>query len=178
MIEFSHSYRVAITGPESTGKSALSMKLANYFHTGYVPEYARSYIDLLDRPYTEQDILVIAKGQLEEEEVKAKETNGLLFCDTEFLVAKIWSDVKYGRCHPWIRHTLETHIYDLYLLCNIDLPWEEDPQREHPHLRQHLFDLYHQALLQYGWNFRIISGFGEERIGNAINAINTGLLNK
>ena len=165
--------RVAITGPESTGKSELSRKLASHYNTVYVPEYAREYIDKLNRLYTESDILVIAKGQVQAEDDRITQANGLLFCDTELLVTKIWSEVKYGRCGPWINTMMEDRPYDLFLLCAVDLPWEDDPQREHPHQRDYLFDLYHQALVQQGRNFRVIKGVGEERLANAINAVQT-----
>ncbi|MBL7137329.1 MAG: ATP-binding protein [Bacteroidales bacterium] len=166
--------RIAITGPESTGKSMLAEQLASHYKTVWVPEYAREYIDQLDRPYAEHDILTIAKGQLIREKEgealleKKKERRPYLFCDTEFLVTKIWSEVKFSRCDAWILQQLDAHSYDLYLLCYIDTPWEEDPQREHPHMREQLFNLYYDEMLERGWNFRVVSGLGEERLRNAI----------
>jgi NadR type nicotinamide-nucleotide adenylyltransferase len=171
--------RVAITGPESTGKSMLAKGLADYYKTAWVPEYAREYIDQLKRPYKEPDILEIAKGQLkwekEAERVMRKSRDGenFLFCDTEMLVTKIWSDVKFGRCDPWILNQLETHGYDLYLLCNIDIPWEFDPQREHPEMREQLFSLYYEELLERNLNFRVVSCLGEVRLRNAIKFIDS-----
>jgi nicotinamide riboside kinase len=142
-----------------------------------VPEYAREYIDQLERPYDEEDIFRIAKGQLllekeaEHKIVKGNESAKYLFCDTDALVTKIWSDVKYGRCNPWILEQVEEHIYDLYLLCNIDLPWEYDPQREHPTMREKLFNIYLNEMKEREWNFRIVAGLGEERLQNAIKFI-------
>jgi len=159
--------RVAITGPESTGKSTLSKQLAQYFNGILVEEYAREYIDNLNRPYTPEDILKIAKRQKEIEFQKSTETNKILFADTELIVTKIWSEIKYKECHPWIIENIEKQDYDLYLLCDIDLVWEADPQREHPHLRQHLFDLYKQELIDRKLNFKIISGKKDERFKNA-----------
>jgi NadR type nicotinamide-nucleotide adenylyltransferase len=160
--------RIAITGPESTGKSMLAEQLAGYFHTAWVPEYAREYIDKLDRPYSEEDILKIAKGQLEREKQQAAASDGILFCDTELIVTKIWSEVKYGRCNPWILEQIEKHTYDLYLLCYIDIPWETDPQREHPHMRERLFTLYYEEMLERRYPFEVIKGLGDERMQNAI----------
>jgi len=157
----------------------LTMQLADHYKTVWVPEYAREYINQLDRPYEEYDILTIAKGQLMREEEgatvigKGKRSEQYLFCDTEPLVAKIWSEVKFGRCDPWILNQIETHIYDLYLLCYIDTPWEYDPQREHPELREHLFNLYHEELLERNRNFRVVSGTGDDRLKNAIKIIDT-----
>ena len=163
--------KIAITGPESTGKSLLSQQLANHYHTVWVPEFARSYIAGLNRPYEEKDILYIAQQQILEEEHHKFAANRLLFCDTEPIVTKIWSDVKYGRCHPWITETIKNHPYDLFLLCDIDLPWEYDPLREHPDKRKFLFDLYLNELTSRQFLFFIIQGYGPERFNNAVKII-------
>jgi NadR type nicotinamide-nucleotide adenylyltransferase len=163
--------RIAITGPESTGKSELAEKLAKHYNALWVPEYAREYLEDLGHPYKEDDIVNIAKGQLEMEEEEAQHSKYLLFCDTDFIVTKIWSEFKYGRCHPWILEQVEKHIYDLYLLCDIDLPWAEDPLREHPQKRKELFELYYRELKTRKLPFRIIAGTGEARTRNAILAV-------
>ncbi|MDP1624038.1 MAG: ATP-binding protein [Bacteroidales bacterium] len=163
--------KIAITGPESTGKSALAEQLADHFQTTWVPEYARQYLNHLGRPYEEKDILLIAKGQLAAEASQLSYANILLFCDTELLVTKIWSEVKYHRCNPWILETIKVHRYDLYLLCDIDLPWQEDPLREHPDQRQYLFDLYYNELKNRKFPFRVVRGRGQERLENAIKII-------
>ncbi len=163
--------KIAITGPESTGKSKLSKQLADHYGTVWVPEFARDYIDTLGRPYEEGDILTIAHGQLNRERDLEQQANNYLFCDTDLMVTKIWSDVAFKRCDPWILESLVTHTYDLYLLCNIDTPWEYDPQREHPQMREHLFSLYYNEMIERGWNFRVVSGLGGERLQNAINWI-------
>ena len=155
--------KFAITGPESTGKSTLSKQLAEYYNCELVEEYAREYIDKLTHPYTQEDILQIAKTQKQIEFKKAKRADKILITDTELIVTKIWSDIKYQNCHPWIIENIEKQDYDLYLLCDIDLPWESDPQREHPHLRKHLFNLYKQELESRNLNFKIISGEKNER---------------
>jgi NadR type nicotinamide-nucleotide adenylyltransferase len=165
--------KIAITGPESTGKSMLAEQLAEHYHTLWVPEYAREYINNLDRPYNQEDILEIARGQIRSETLICRQTKELLICDTELIVTKIWSEVKYGNCDPWILNMLENHKYDLYLLCDIDLPWEEDPQREHPHEREYLFNLYKKELTGRALPFFVISGFGKKRLKNAILVIET-----
>ncbi|MCX6276573.1 MAG: ATP-binding protein [Bacteroidetes bacterium] len=163
--------RIAITGPESTGKSWLAEKLAERYHTVWVPEYAREYLAGLGRSYCHDDILKIAAGQLNHEADAMKTAPGFLFCDTELLVTKIWSEVKYGFCDPWILKKLETHVYDLYLLCDIDLPWEYDPLREHPDRRQFLFDLYYNELTKRKFPFAVVSGTGKARLDMAVNLI-------
>jgi len=165
--------KIAITGPESTGKSQLSERLAGYYHTTWVPEFARAYIDHLDREYNHADILKIARGQLRSENRLLKHAKTFLFCDTELIVTKIWSDVKYSQCDEWILKKIDKHKYDLYLLCYIDIPWEFDPQREHPQLREHLFNLYLQEMTERNLPFAVVSGLGEERLQNAVDIINS-----
>ena len=163
--------RVAIIGPESTGKSELSAQLAREFETEWVPEYARFYIDRLSRPYEESDLLEIAKGQLAWEDDKAAYANGLLFCDTNLIVVKVWSDHKYGRTHPWIQEQLETRNYDHYILSAIDLPWRPDPQREHPKMRQHFFDIYKHYLDENMLPYSIATGEEGDRLKSALDGM-------
>jgi NadR type nicotinamide-nucleotide adenylyltransferase len=168
--------KIAITGPESTGKSQLAEELAAHYNTVFVPEYARGYIDRLKRAYDQNDIFEIARGQIREESRMKQKANRILFCDTELIVTKIWSEVRYGSCDPWILQMIEKNKYDLFLLCNIDLPWEEDPQREHPHMREKLFQLYFEELTERGFPFRVVSGIGKDRLMNAIGFIKQALV--
>ena len=167
--------RVSITGPESTGKSELSRKLASEFNTLWVPEYAREYLLKLERDYEQKDLPIIGRGQLREEEQRAAAAKRLLFCDTDMIVLKIWSLFKYGVCDEWILSQVQEHKYDLYLLCDIDLPWEDDPLREHPGRRQELFNLYIRELDDLKVPYHVISGKGEKRLKSAAVAIKTEL---
>jgi len=162
---------ISITGPESTGKSMLAKQLAQHYATVFVPEIARDYLQKLDREYGFEDIVIIAKEQLKAENHAAEKANNYLFCDTDLLVTKVWSNFKFGKCDPWIEESVKIHRYDLYLLCDIDLPWEDDPLREHPDERKELFEIYKAELDGMKANYRIISGLGEERLKNAILAV-------
>ena len=164
--------RIAVVGPESTGKSVLSHELAKSLNGSLVIEMARSYLDQLKAPYREEDLLKIAQLQIAEEDGVASKTNsGYLICDTNLIVIRIWSLHKYGRCHPWIEEELHKRIYHLHLLCNIDLPWADDPQREHPHLRDYLFNKYHKTLIDLEIPFEIITGMESKRLENALKSI-------
>jgi NadR type nicotinamide-nucleotide adenylyltransferase len=163
--------RIAITGPECTGKSTLAKDLAEHFKTVYVPEVARFYIDALDRPYTHNDLLEIAKLQCAEEDKLIQKANKFLICDTDLLVIKIWSVFKYGSCDRWILDELIKRKNELYLLCNINLKWQQDSQREHPDARQELFDIYHHELLSMKASYEIITGSEEERTIKAITVL-------
>lgn len=163
--------KIAVTGPESTGKSAMAEALALEFHTVWVPEYARGYIGKLNRPYTSKDIEIIARHQIALEDELLTKANRVLICDTDLIVTKIWSGFVFGFCPDWIEKEIVNRPYDLYLLMNIDLPWQEDPQREHPDRREELFNLYKTTLEKYQLPYSVISGIGKNRQNNALEVI-------
>ncbi|MEP2773849.1 MAG: ATP-binding protein [Fulvivirga sp.] len=166
-----HIKKVVVIGPESTGKSTLSAALATYYNTAWVPEYARHYIERLDRPYEKSDLSKIAEGQLQWEDEKVKEANKLLICDTDLIVIKIWSEHKYGDCASQILEQIKSRPYDLYLLTDVDLPWQEDPQRENPHLRDYFMDIFEQEIEATGVPFVKISGDHYQRMKKAVEAV-------
>jgi NadR type nicotinamide-nucleotide adenylyltransferase len=163
--------RIALVGPESTGKSTLAKQLAAHYNTVWVPEVARSYIGALNRPYMQQDVERIAQQQVEAEEKLAERAEGYLFCDTNLLVIKIWMQHAYGAYPAWIDTQLRAGTYSLYLLTDIDLPWEWDEQREHPHLRQHLFNRYKEELEKEQLPYVTIRGQGDVRFQNAVSLL-------
>ena len=166
-------FKIAITGPESTGKSTLSEKLAHHYNTNFVPEYSRSYLENFVGQYTENDVVEIAKGQhnliLEEE----KKSSKILIADTEIVVCKIWVEYVFKHSNTTIDNLLKKQDFDLYLLCDIDLPWVYDPLRENPDIdeRKELFEIYRNTLEQMKVPFEIVSGDNEVRVNNAIKVI-------
>jgi NadR type nicotinamide-nucleotide adenylyltransferase len=155
--------KIVITGPESSGKTVLTNWLAKEFNGIQVLEYARDYLDGISRPYTYEDLYQIAVGQIALEEQGAKLASDWLFCDSDLITLKIWSDDKFGRTDPRILKWIDQRKYDLYLLCKPDLPWEADPQRENPLDRDRLFSVYQQELDYYHKKYEIVQGDGDER---------------
>ena len=173
-------FKVAITGPESTGKSTLAEKLAHHYKTDFVPEYSRTYLENFEGRYTEDDVVEIAKGQhnliLEEEKKlseKTQQVTSLLIADTEIVVCKIWVEYVFKHSNKVIDEILKQQDFDLYLLCDIDLPWTYDPLRENPNIdeRKELFEIYRNTLEQMKVPFEIVSGDDEVRVNNAIKVI-------
>ena len=162
--------RIVVIGPESTGKTTICQKLAGHYNTQWLPEYARTYIESLNRPYTQDDILHIAKKQVELEEELAK-SNNVLFIDTDLIITKVWLLHVFKVCPEWIEEAINNAPRTLYLLCYPDLPWEFDPVRENPELREFFFEWYKKEIEALNIPYFIVRGEGEERVKNCIEEI-------
>jgi nicotinamide riboside kinase len=166
--------KIALTGPESTGKSTLSRFLAHYFKGVYVAEFARTFLEQGDGIYAYEDVLVMAQGQLQAEKnamIQAK-ANQLVIADTEWINYKIWLEYKKMDVPSWIIEGIEQADYALYLLMYPDLPWQADPLREYPDLRMYFFYRFQSELELYKKPYAIIRGAGKAREENAIEVIN------
>lgn len=166
--------KIAILGPESTGKSTLANDLAEYFDTRWIPEFAREYIEKLEVPYCFEDVCNIAKKQIEQEiEVEKFPTNGFVFFDTDLIITKVWFEYRFKKTPEFVTEWMQSHRFDFYLLCAPDLPWEFDPVREHGDDRDYFFDWYKKEIEQTGKPYVIIDGTGNQRLEKAISALTT-----
>lgn len=166
--------KIVIIGPESTGKSTLCAQLAAFFNTEWCPEYAREYLLQNGKDYQYSDLLTIAHGQVALEDQFISKTNApLLFFDTDQYVMKVWCEYVYQNCHTYILDTIAKREYDLYLLCDIDLPWTADDLREYPdeRPRQELFHMYKDLLVQQHVPWILINGDYGQRLERAIIAV-------
>lgn len=166
--------KVAVIGPESTGKSTLCAKLAAKYGVPWVAEYARGYLNGLGRAYHQSDLLAIARGQLGAEDQAAAGSDApFLVCDTDLYVIKVWSEHKYESCDPWILRQIAARRYDLYLVTDIDLPWQSDPQREHPEpkMREYFLRVYQDIALASSVPWALITGDAASRLGLAEGAL-------
>ncbi len=178
--------KIVILGPESTGKSTLCEQLAQHYETMWCPEFAREYLLVNGTNYDFEDLEIIAKGQLALEDEYAtmlenqSETmmeNGEhlpLFIDTNMYVAKVWCEFVFEKCHRFILDEIVKRQYDLYLLCNIDLPWVKDELREYPDLasRKKLYNIYEDIMINQSVPWVNISGSFDERLQKAIAGVN------
>lgn len=161
--------RIVVTGPESTGKTALAESLARQLGTNFVPEYAREYVENLNRPYTYPDVENIARFQIEQENLFGGRTSKLLIFDTWLIITKVWFDLVFGKCPEWvISHIKSSHI-DLFLVCKTDLPWISDPVRENGgERRELLLQLYCNEINSFGFKYELVEGTGPVRTENAL----------
>ncbi len=186
--------KIVIIGPESTGKSSLCEQLAQHYNTIWCPEFAREYLLTNGAKYSYEDLLTIAKGQLALEDEYAAIVNrqltirnkdpqnspltidhSLLFIDTDMYVMKVWCEFVFEKCHRFILDKIIERKYDLYLLCNIDLPWTQDEFREYPDIRSRsrLFNIYKDIMINQSVPWMEISGNYEERLQKAIVAVDS-----
>ncbi|OYX22381.1 MAG: ATPase [Algoriphagus sp. 32-45-6] len=165
--------RILILGPESTGKSTLAEDLAHHFGEPWVPEFAREYLEKIDRPYRFEDLVEIGKGQVLLEDQQAEKAKNFLFCDTDLRVIHIWSEHRFGKTDPWVLEEIQQRKYELILLTDTDLPWEPDPLREYPELemRQYFFEKYQKLAEQSGFPYLVVSGDREKRLKDAVTAV-------
>ena len=172
--------KIVLIGPESTGKSTLSAQLADHFGTSWCPEYAREYLLRHGTNYNYDDLLQIAKGQVELEEAYILKMNPgktgaklPLFIDTDMYVMKVWAEFVFGKCHRFILDQAAIRKYDLYLLCNTDLPWVKDELREYPDLetRERLLLIYKDILANQTVPWVEIKGNDQQRLVRAIEAV-------
>lgn len=169
--------KIVVIGPESTGKSTLCEQLAKHYQTQWCAEYAREYLLNHGSNYQFNDLLTIAKGQLQLEESCVQQVQqqnkSLLFIDTDMYVMKVWCEYVFGQCHSFILEEIATRKYDLYLLCDIDLPWVKDELREYPdeQPRRELYRIYKDIMENQHIPWVIINGTYEQRLQKAIAAV-------
>ncbi|MET3027134.1 DUF4301 family protein [Flavobacterium sp. UW10123] len=163
--------KIALFGPESTGKTTLAKQLADYYETEWVPEFARDY---LQEKWEENkhicvadDMMPIAYGQTALENEKLAKADKYLFCDTNLMVTKVFSEMYYGFCDPLLNEAALKHEYDLFFLTDIDVPWEKDDIRDTPEGRETVFSVFKQTLIDTKKPFITLSGDKETRLAKA-----------
>ena len=175
--------KVVLFGPESTGKTSLAIELAKHFKTVYVKEFAREFLqkkmDEQNKVCEIDDLIPIAIGQMNSENILSKKANRILFCDTDLLTTATYSRLYFNNfCDPVIDKYSKENKYDLYLLLDIDIPWVKDDLRDRPNDRKLFLEKFKEALIKNHKPFKLISGNYSERLKKSINIVDEILIRK
>jgi len=170
--------KICIYGSDSCGKSTLTMDLAKYYKTTYVPELARNIIewgnldcDNLKTIHLDQ----FAKMQYEAIKSMNNIANKLLICDSDNITTQIYSNVYCGEVTDETRRYEIS--YDLYLFLDIDTNYIEEGQRNLKDRRFEMKQRFIDELNKRNTPFTLINGSWDERFDKSIIAIDK-LLNK
>lgn len=175
--------KVVLYGPESTGKTTLAKQLAEHYNTLWVPEFMRIYLeekwDLKKELVTKEDLVPIAKGQLQLEDQISQKVEKLLICDTNLLELKVYSEYYYKGFSPKeINEEATKNNYSIYLLTYIDTIWEADVLRDRPNNREEMFRIFEAELKKQDFPYKIVKGNEEERFKKAVLIIDQLIKNK
>jgi len=181
--------KIVLFGPESTGKTVLAQALAAHYDTLWVPEFARSYLENKIAFYDglgksseeiclESDIPPIVMGQIASEDSISDQAKKLIFFDTNPLQTSVYVKYYYQKKYDWLINLLQIRTYDHYLLMDIDIAWEADPLRDRPNNRLEIFELFKNELDARDIPFTLVNGNAENRINNAIKAVDILLIEK
>jgi NadR type nicotinamide-nucleotide adenylyltransferase len=164
--------RVVVTGSECTGKTTLAAFLAERYATVCVPEHAREYVAAKNAPADASDAEPIARGQIHSEDVLSQTANRLLIQDTDLISTIVYCRHYYGTCPSWIEEAARKRRADLYLLADIDVPWEPDSnQRDRADRREEMQGLFRKALEEFEAHYLEVRGGREQRAEQAAQAI-------
>jgi NadR type nicotinamide-nucleotide adenylyltransferase len=167
--------RVCVTGPESTGKTTLAQRLAELAKTEWVPESSRMYAERKGEPLNASDVEPIAREHIALVDPASERAHAagapLIVLDTDLLSTVLYARYYYGQVPAWIERAERTRRAELYLLCDIDVPWVADGIRDRPTKRDEMFGLFHEALLRRRTPFVRVRGDWDKRWAIASKAI-------
>ena len=168
--------RIVIMGPESVGKSTLTERLANHFNTNFVEEWGRVVFERNGNYVGLEDFIPISTGRQELEDRLIKESNKLIFCDTEdittYLFSKMYCPDNYKEIEPYFLDVLnKKEKYDLYILLNPDCEAVQDGTRQFLEERIKHYNEIKLQLESRKCNFIEIDGDWENRFNKSVEII-------
>ncbi len=127
--------RLALLGGESSGKTTLAQALAEHLHTVWVPEYGRELWERLRHTLSVDELLHVARHQVELEDAAAAARSGWIVCDTTPLTTLQYCLHDHGLAPPEL-HALARRPYDLTVVCAPDFDFVQDGCRRDDSFRQ------------------------------------------
>lgn len=165
--------RVALLGGESTGKSTLSVRLAERLGTIHAAEYGRERWEERGGELAQADMPVIARTQVEREETLLRDADRWLICDTTPLTTLLYSQAMFGQADDEL-HRLARRAYDHVFLCAPDFPFVQDGTRRDDAFRQWQHAWYVRELDARGIGFHLLRGDIAFRIATAVALLEAG----
>lgn len=162
--------KICIYGTESTGKSTITEKLANYFQTTFVPEMAREIIEETEE-CTETHLLQIAELHAKTINEKTKIANKLLFVDTDLNITSSYSQYLFRKMlfvDSWVE---EANNFDLYLYLDNDAPFIQDGTRLDKQRRDELNISHKKQLINKGIKYQLVTGNWDERFEKSVEIV-------
>ena len=169
-----YAKRICLVGAESTGKTTLANALAEHYQTNWVAEYGREYSErklAADGGYhwASEEFTHIAQVQYERENAAARDANKILLCDTDAFATSLWHRRYLHERSPAVEAIVAQHRRpDLYLLTDVNTPFEQDGTRDGEAIRHWMHELFVQELTAQQRPFQFLTGTREERLANAI----------
>jgi HTH-type transcriptional repressor of NAD biosynthesis genes len=161
---------ICLHGPESTGKSVLSERLARHFNTIWTPEYGRVHCETFGFDLDAADLVTIAEVQQAMIAASLPWCDRRLIADTDALTTAAWSIMILGHVPEDL---VMAPLADLYLVTDIDVPWKDDGTRYFPddERRRAFMRACREVLERAGANWVEVSGSWEERFAKSVAAI-------
>jgi nicotinamide riboside kinase len=161
-----------LTGPESSGKTALANLVVQHTNYPLVEEYARTYLTQIPGNYVDIDLNIIEYEQAKMEKQYNDKTH--VICDTDLLTIFIWRSEVFKYCDLNWADRLRSNQYGLdriYFLCKPDIPWQYDVLRENPYDRERIYDVYKNILEKFKLNFIILEGSLDAKIASILSVL-------
>lgn len=166
--------RVVVIGSESSGTTTLARALAGHYRTVWVPEYGRTYTEgrvHSSQPWRSDEFTFIAIEQARMEDALATLANQVLICDTDPFATAIWHERYLGTSSEAVQAIVDTRTYDLYVVTDVNIPFEQDAIRDGESFREWMQGRFVEELSKKPTPMIVVTGAHEERFAAAVKKI-------
>lgn len=154
--------KVVLLGTESSGKSTMCERLAEKFKTTWVKEYGRYYTENIKEDLSINDFYNIVNGQKELVKSELEHANKIIFCDTETITTKIFSELycpnEYKEGDNFFENEIKSQKYDLYILLDYNTEFIQDGNRRFRNERSKHYNMIKNELIKYNIPYIEVSG--------------------